>query len=162
MQKHFDKPEDRIADRMMLEARCLEWLAELLQNAQSTQIANACCSKQDEIILHSIAKFLEENLTVETTLAELSRRFGINEFKLKQGFRQLFQSTVFKYLKNKRMEHAEALLRENELTVIDVANRVGYSNPGHFSRAFKERYGLLPKAYQCIHRERKINNLTSF
>jgi AraC-like DNA-binding protein len=50
------------------------------------------------------------------------------------------------------MDYAAGLLRDDRLSVIQVANEVGYSNASHFARAFKDRHQLLPKAYQCLHR----------
>jgi AraC-like DNA-binding protein len=50
------------------------------------------------------------------------------------------------------MNHAAELLKNDRLSVIQVANEVGYSNASHFARAFKDRHGLLPKAYQCLQR----------
>ena len=75
----------------------------------------------------------------------LSRTVHLNEFKLKQGFRQRFNTTVFGYLRQRRMEHARRLLTEHTITVLDAANRVGYTNPSHFARAFREAFGLNPR-----------------
>jgi AraC-like DNA-binding protein len=46
------------------------------------------------------------------------------------------------------MIEAKSLLEKQELTVIEIANVLGYSNPSHFSRAFKAMHNILPKAYQ--------------
>ena len=47
-----------------------------------------------------------------------------NEFKLKKGFRECFNTTVFGYLREKRMERAGELLQQNKSSVIEVANAV--------------------------------------
>lgn len=50
------------------------------------------------------------------------------------------------------MQRAERLLKEGDSSVLEIANAVGYSNPSHFARNFKEQIGLLPKRYQLLQR----------
>lgn len=91
-----------------------------------------------------IAAFLENNPAAEHSLEDLSKRFHINEFKLKQGFKSIHGETVFGYLRKARMLRAEELLLEGDMTILDVANHVGYSNPSHFARAYREQHGINP------------------
>ncbi len=106
-----------------------------------------CLRDENEDALMAAAQFLEENLSEGHSLTALSRRVRINEFKLKKGFREQFNTTVFGYLRQKRMERARELLSRNEWTVLEVANAVGYSNPSHFTRAFRETFGQNPKQF---------------
>ena len=85
-------------------------------------------------------------------MAELCQLSGLNEHKLKSAFKRIHGKTTFGYLRELRMDYAASLLKQDRLSVIQVANEVGYSNASHFARAFKERHGLLPKAYQCLYR----------
>jgi AraC family transcriptional regulator, transcriptional activator of the genes for pyochelin and ferripyochelin receptors len=64
--------------------------------------------------------------------------------KLKQGFRQLFGTTMFGYLHDYRMEMARNLLLEGNMSITTVANTVGYSHLRHFSAAFKRKFGITP------------------
>ena len=73
---------------------------------------------------------------------------GLNDYKLKLGFRQVFQTTVFGYLQDYRMELAKELLAERTISVQQVARKVGYAHAGYFSAAFKRKYGVNPKSYQ--------------
>jgi AraC-like DNA-binding protein len=75
---------------------------------------------------------------------------GINDRKLKQGFRQVLDTTVFGYLTHKRMEVACQLLRQQR-SVAAVAAAVGYDSPTAFSGAFKRKFSITPKAYQLAH-----------
>ena len=70
--------------------------------------------------------------------------FGLNEFKLKKGFKELFGTTVFDYLYDLKMEYAKQLLAADEVLVNEVSGMVGYRNPNHFSTAFKRKYGMNP------------------
>jgi AraC-like DNA-binding protein len=79
-------------------------------------------------------------------LPELARSVGLNEFKLKVGFRVLFGASVFGYLRTQRMDRARRLLAHRELSVTEVAAHVGYQNPSKFAAAFRKHFGFPPSA----------------
>lgn len=81
-------------------------------------------------------------------LLEQMNQAGTNDYKLKIGFRQVFGTTVFGYLRNQRMEQARQLLLEKQMNVSEVAQTVGYTSFSRFSTAFKHYFGITPKAYQ--------------
>ncbi|MEM8613119.1 MAG: AraC family transcriptional regulator [Cyanobacteria bacterium P01_H01_bin.105] len=97
-----------------------------------------------DILLEQVAK--------PPTLLELSRQVGLNDRKLKQGFRQVFGTTVFGYLRNYRMQQAQQLLLSSNSTIAGVAQAVGYRNPEAFSVAFRRTFAISPKAYQLERR----------
>ncbi|WP_236556845.1 helix-turn-helix transcriptional regulator [Calothrix sp. PCC 7507] len=82
------------------------------------------------------------------TLLELAQQVGVSDRTLQRGFQRLFGTTVFGYLTDKRMEQAAQWLREGNRTVLEVAIMTGYSNPTHFSVAFKRKFGISPS--QCF------------
>lgn len=88
--------------------------------------------------------YLLRHLEAPPTLTELSRIAGINEFKLKRGFKEIFNQTVFGYLGDVRMELARNDLREGHKSITEIAFELGYSSVQHFSAAFKKKYGLPP------------------
>ena len=81
------------------------------------------------------------------SLMMLAKLSGLNDYKLKRGFRQVFGSTVFGYLRTYRMEQARQLLLERKMTVSEVARSVGYSSLSRFSLAFKQQFGVLPGSF---------------
>ncbi|MRG47823.1 helix-turn-helix domain-containing protein [Chitinophaga sp. SYP-B3965] len=95
--------------------------------------------------LQQVKSFLQEHyLDPVLSLGLLCRRFGLNEFKLKRGFKQLFGYTVFGYVQEMRMKTARQILAEGRMNVNEVADHLGYSSPNHFSTAFKKMYGIPP------------------
>lgn len=136
-----------IGDRLRMEARSLELLALLLEQPllPATPPPPPCDQHADKDALIEAARFLEDNLGDDHSLRAISRTVHLNEFKLKKGFRQRFGKTVFGYLRQKRMEHARHLLIRGDATVLAIANQVGYSNPSHFARAFRDAFGLNPR-----------------
>jgi AraC family transcriptional activator of pyochelin receptor len=81
-------------------------------------------------------------------LTQLSRICVLNEFKLKKGFKLLFGTTIFHYLREKRMEYARKLLLDCSLSVEEVAHKLGYEHAHHFSTAFKKFYKTCPSSFK--------------
>lgn len=94
-------------------------------------------------LLHA-ASILEQNYQAPPIISELSRMVGLNEYKLKVGFKAAYDKTVHEYTHAVRMKTAYALLSDNSLNVSQIAYMVGYINASHFSNAFKREYGVNP------------------
>ena len=67
---------------------------------------------------------------------------------MRYGFRELFGTTVFNYLTEQRMKQAEELLRSGKLSIAEVANLIGYSQPASFAAVFKRKFGITPS--ECL------------
>ncbi|MEA5617120.1 AraC family transcriptional regulator [Cronbergia sp. UHCC 0137] len=134
-----------------LQSKALElvalWLAQELDYQQVSQ-STVKLSPDDIERIYYARDILITNLQHPPTLLELSRRVAVNERKLKQGFRQIFGTTVFGYLHDHRMEQAKQMLAEQKLTVAQVAHAVGYSHLSHFAAAFRKKIGVNPSAYR--------------
>lgn len=100
--------------------------------------------KKDEQALHDIKKYITENYNKDFTIQELALRVGINQTKLKKGFKTLFGTTTFKYIHDLRMQRALEMIQSNEYNIYEIAEYVGYKHSHHFSSAFKKYYGQLP------------------
>ena len=94
--------------------------------------------------LYQAKEILSKNLDAPPSLTELSRQIGLNTFKLKKDFKELFGVPVFKYLQNERMIRAHELIRSNRATVQEAAWHVGYDSLSSFSNAFTKKFGFRP------------------
>ena len=79
------------------------------------------------------------------TIRKLARELGINESKLKRGFKTLFGKTIFEFGHESRMQHAMRLLRDQHVRIGLVAEAVGYTHQTTFASAFKKHFGYRPK-----------------
>ncbi|MFC3563296.1 helix-turn-helix domain-containing protein [Pedobacter jamesrossensis] len=128
--------------KIFFEAQIFKLLAFYINNAHKK---TSFSLKKDDIDKIMYAKQLvEENIQRPNSLIELSRKAGINDNKLKKGFKELTGETVFGYLNKIRMERAYYHLSKEKKTVSEVAFLVGYKNAQHFTVAFKKRYDILP------------------
>jgi len=100
---------------------------------------------QDQEKIERARDILQQQFDRPLTLAYLCMAVGTNEYKLKQGFRTLFGTSVHRMLTDIRMQKAWELL-ETGLPVSSVAWRVGYQHPASFSTAFARYYGRVPKS----------------
>ncbi|MBO9732799.1 MAG: helix-turn-helix transcriptional regulator [Chitinophaga sp.] len=100
---------------------------------------------KDIASLHEIKDYITQHFDRPLSLMELARKAGINQMKLKTGFKELFNTTVFGYLSDIRMQEAKRLLQEEKLYVSEVADRIGYKHPHHFTAAFRKKFGQLPR-----------------
>ena len=78
------------------------------------------------------------------SLTEIARAVGLNEYKLKRGFKETFQTTVFGYLTEQRLQLARRFLLDTQKTAAEVAYELGYTTPQHFNNAFKRHFGHTP------------------
>lgn len=136
--------------QIYLESKCLELIALKLEQLRETENfpRTLYSLKPDDIDRIYVAqKLLAENLYNPPSLMELARQVGLNDYKLKVGFREVFGTTVFGYLYRHRMETARQMLNDRRMNVREVAQAVGYTNQSRFAAAFRKQFGINPKAY---------------
>lgn len=128
--------------RLFLEARILDLI--VIYSNQKPQKQAVILKEEDVNKIIYAKQLVEHDLQNPNSLIELSRKAGINDYKLKKGFKALTGHTVFGYLYKIRMEKAHYFLSEEKKTVNEVAFLVGYKNAQHFIAAFKKQYQILP------------------
>ena len=113
--------------------------------------------KQDIEKIKVARNILMENLDQLPTIEELSRKAGLNQQKLKTGFKMVYNKTINNYTRDKRLEIAATKLL-NGASVKEAASDVGYINQSHFASRFKDKYGVLPKDYLKNIQSRVLSN----
>lgn len=136
-----------LTQELYLEAKSLELIALFIEALQGTPPPSVRLNRDDCDRLHQAQLILRENLQTPPSLMHLARQVGLNDRKLKEGFRQMFNTTVFGYLTQQRLEKACQLLAQ-QYSIATVASAVGYTSPTAFSGAFHRQFGVTPKRYQ--------------
>lgn len=134
--------------KLFLQSKALELLA--LQCAQLGEVetrSNPAIKlfPADIRKVHTAREILLHDLQHPPSMTLLARQTGLNTFKLKAGFKQVFGNSVFGYLKNYRLEQARDMIREGGKTITAVAYETGYSTLQHFSNEFRKKFGISPK-----------------
>jgi len=136
-------PLDGTLGDMMLEGYIQQIMA--LQFSQMvSQTTAATLNTRDREIIHAVKDHLHQNFRHDHTLIGLARHFGINQNKLKKGFKQEFGVPVIGYLFNIKMDHARSMIFDAGMTVAEAATYIGYRHPHHVATAFKRRFGVSP------------------
>lgn len=102
-------------------------------------------TKYDQERIRYAREYLMGRLETPPGLSELAKIIGINEYKLKRGFKEMFGNTVFGYITNARLEIAKNELLENKKSTAEIASDLGYSSVQHFTNAFKKKFGVSPR-----------------
>lgn len=132
--------------RLFLLSKSIELLvlsAESCSNAASKE-AIFLKNKTDTEKIIAVRDLLNERLDNPPSLSEVARTVGLNEYKLKRGFKEKFSNTVFGYLADQRLHLAHQYLKDTGKTAAEIAAELGYSTPQHFNNAFKKKFGFTP------------------
>jgi AraC-like DNA-binding protein len=151
LQQILDCPYQGMMKRMYLESKTLELLAmQFAQWGEEQQSTPTSKLRADDIerVYHA-KEILTGCWEDPPSLLELTRQVGLNDYKLKQGFRQVFGTSVCGYLQHYRLERAKQLLAEERLSIAGVAQRVGYASQSHFCYLFKRQFGVTPRTYRA-------------
>ncbi|PMB47690.1 AraC family transcriptional regulator [Fischerella thermalis CCMEE 5201] len=149
-------PYQGLMKQMYLESQAIELITLHFQQFQEQEIHEHSFpgrNLRDVDRIYQAKEILLSNLENPPSLIELARQVGLNEFKLKHGFRQVFGTSAFKYLHDYRLEQARQLLALGEMKVEEVALRVGFDSRSYFALAFRKKFGLNPKQYFQHHQK---------
>lgn len=146
----FHCPFQGVTQQIYLESKCLELIAlKLDQLAQDQPTSGSIKHLKPEDInrIYQARTILLRNINHPPSLLDLAKQAGLNDRKLKQGFRAVFGTTVFGYLHDYRMVQAKQLLEEQRMNVNEVSRAIGYASRSTFYKAFKKKFGVSPSNY---------------
>ena len=103
-------------------------------------------NKSDKEKIIAVRDLINENLNCPPNLNQIAKTIGLNEYKLKRGFKEVFNNTVFGYLTEQRLNLALQYLKDTQKTSSEIAYCLGYATPQHFSNAFKKKFGFAPNS----------------
>ena len=95
-----------------------------------------------------IADYIDRNLGEELTLSALAQKCFYNPSYFSRVFKEHFNMSLTEYVNHRRVELAKTLLLKGELSVEEIAYRVGYSSKTSFYRAFMRVTGATPAEYK--------------
>ena len=113
-----------------------------LASAEQTSVPGL--SSSDLAAVRHADAILSADLSMHYKIPELCALTGTNEYKLKRGFRLLYNMGMFARLLNKRMNHAKLLLTTTDKPVKEIAYEAGYETHAGFITSFRKRFGKTP------------------
>lgn len=101
----------------------------------------------DEVVVEA-QLWIEANVAAQITVAELATRLGVSVRTLDRRFRQASGASPRAFWQQRRVRLAKELLEKTNLTIGEIAYRVGYQDAGHFSRLFERELSVPPSQYR--------------
>lgn len=132
------------------ESKAIELIAHKLAQIESTVKTDPASVKlpSDDVERVRAAKtILGKNLDAPPRLPDLARAVGTSHTQLNRGFKMIYGTSVFGYLRRMRLEEAGCLLQKGHMNVTEAAIAVGYNSISSFSRAFSAHFGVTPLTY---------------
>lgn len=138
-----------LMSRLYLKGKVYELLSLYFNPTEATDIAECPFLVDEENVrkIRNAKQIMLKRMTQPPSLQELSDEIGLSLKKLKEGFKQLYGSSVYQFLLDYKMDYARQLLGSGSHNVNEVALQLGYSNSSHFIEAFKKKFGTTPKKY---------------
>jgi AraC-like DNA-binding protein len=118
-----------------------DMLSKEFSTIEEQKIYNYLDVKSTQAVYDYVLAHIDSSLP---TLKELSRIFGTNEYKLKNGFRHLFKVTIQQFYNNERLSRSQLLIQNTKIPLKTIAIMAGFSTYPNFSRAFKIKFGYSP------------------
>jgi len=100
----------------------------------------------DARMLQRVYDYILANLTEPLpSIKELARQFGTNDFKLKDGFRHFFHTSVYKFYTEQRLKRAYLMIEQTDIPLKNISLMNGFNSYPNFSKSFKKQFGFSPK-----------------
>ena len=113
-----------------------------------TPVASLAVSQVDDIFLHKLNDYLEENLSNEALSVEmLADTMGMSTSSLYRKVKGLSGLSPNDFIRIARLKKAILLMQNGENRISEIAFQVGFSSPAYFSTCFQKQYGKTPSEY---------------
>jgi AraC family transcriptional regulator len=135
-----------LAAQLAIEALTMEILALAVREEprQPTDGRPAWLSRVHELVQ---SRFREELL-----LAEMAEEVGVHPVELSRGFHRHFAVPISAYIRQLRLDWSTCMLRDTDESLSSIAVQAGFADQSHFTRVFKQRFGVTPGHYRLTHR----------
>lgn len=120
----------------------------LQQNKPDYQVPVEAHDHDTAAIVEACIRLLEADLSTSPCIEELSQKLGTHRHNLSNAFKEVFGSTVYAWLRERRMKQACVWLTDSKMSINGIADELGFSTSGNFATAFRERYGVTPREYR--------------
>lgn len=101
-------------------------------------------------VLSKAMQVMERDLDAITTMTEVAAHTGVSIRQLERLFKKHLNTTPKKHLQTLRLARGRQLLQQTEMSVTEVTLACGFENPSHFSRVYRQAYGVGPRQQRAI------------
>lgn len=145
MEEHFQR--GGYLAPLRTKAALLHLLAYCMEHSGYAEELNGFLLHEERGKLGSVLQYIEEHLDGPIEIETLAEIIHLHPNYFIPYFKKVMGDTPMHYVQQKRMDKAKRLLSFSDLSISDIADRLGMDLP-HFSRAFKKATGVSPIAYR--------------
>jgi AraC family transcriptional regulator len=98
--------------------------------------------------LLQVLEYINDHLSQDIKLADLADLLGMSQFHFSHLFKQALGTSPYQYLLQQRIERAKQLLKQTDLSIMDIALECGFNSHSHLSKQFRQFTAMTPKAYR--------------
>ena len=139
------KPLD--TEELHLVLKNLELSLTEISDKMHSENSNESTISPEEIVT-LVKDYVKKHYSEEIDLNSIARTLGFSSSYLTKVFNKVENTTPSKVIRSYRMGIAKQLLNDDSLTIQQIASHVGYSDPFHFSKSFKQTVGISPTQYK--------------
>lgn len=129
-------------------ARTAELIALCLRMAEGKAPKTQEAGTEEDSRFLVAKDFIEDNITRSPTIAEVAAVAHLSEKQLSRIFKEIAGETVADHIRRRRIAHAEKLLLETDLSLLEISDMMHFSSEYYFNRFFKTHAGMTPGAYR--------------
>lgn len=145
---HEELETNRPASHIYVEALARQLVVHLWRNySVARKSAKVACRMSAHKLLLA-KRFVEENLGEQLSVELIASNVGASAFHFAHAFSAATGMPPHKYLMQRRLERAKSLLRETDLSLTEIALRVGYASSSHFCVGFRKLSHTTPSRYR--------------
>ena len=125
-------------------------------------VEDVVVTDRDEEFMKNVMAWLGENIeNSELTIDRLASHLGLGRTTMYNKLKSLTGKSPVELIKEYRITKSKLLLRTGQFSVSEVAYKVGFSDPGYFSRCFREQYHMSPAEYLKTHNLKQEDTKTA-
>ncbi len=120
---------------------------------QGTESVSGSTVFKNSISLSDVCAYIAEHFTEALSLESISAYAGFSKYHFERIFREYTGVTFYQYLQQTRINYAQTLLSNPELSITDISDQAGFASCTAFTRAFKKSTGYPPSQFRMLNEQ---------
>ena len=147
VQREFgEHNEDPSTQQMMVDGEMTRLFMEIARSYR----AHNSEKYQVNTYVRKAVRYIRDNFDTEFMIEDIAKVCNINENYLQRIFKEVKGVSIVQYINRLRMDKAEMLLLNSDMSIVDIAESVGFNSRQHFGHVFQQHNNMSPKAFRQI------------
>lgn len=148
--KKLDKSGNAAAEQLIkvyLEELLLAIYMRRNKKEKRAVLSNATEEQAVGSVSYKAIQFMNDNMQNISHICDIANALSISESELKRTFKRETGVGVMTYFRNMKIHYAKQILRNENMNITEISDKLGYNSIHHFSREFKNSTGMSPREY---------------